>query len=72
MVNRMKGVEVSLKPKAKLVGANGNIFSLTAIARRALIEAGQEKEAELMLKRVYNSKSYEEALNVLSDYVEIV
>lgn len=60
------------KPTAKLVGENGNIFNLMAIAKRALCEAGkQEKSVQMYKKIIYEAQSYEEALNIISEYVEV-
>lgn len=61
-----------IKPVCKLVGEDGNIFNLLAIARRTLRKAGQSDKAEEVGKRVTSSKSYFEALAVISEYVKIV
>ena len=58
-----------MKPKCKLIGKNGNIFNLMALAAKTLKEAGLD-ETE-MLKRVMSSNSYMEALGIISEYVEI-
>ena len=50
----MVNVEVK-KPKAKLVGANGNIFNLMGIASRSLKRAGQNDKATEMSERVMSS-----------------
>ena len=60
------------KPTAKLVGENGNIFNLMAIANKALCEAGKREESVQMYKKiVHGAQSYEEALNIISEYVEV-
>ena len=60
------------KPKCKLVGENGNIFNLMGIASRALRSAGQPEKAKDMCRRITTqAKSYEEALVVISEYVEV-
>ena len=59
------------KPKCKLIGQNGNIFNLVAIASRCLKKNGMEGRAAEMAHKVFNSKSYEEALAIINDYVEI-
>lgn len=61
-----------MKPQSPLVGSNGNIFNLMGIATKSLKEVGMDKEAEEMFERVTKSGSYEEALNILVDYVEPV
>lgn len=58
------------KPIAPLIGANGNIFNLLSIARNSLISSNQHNKADEMWDRVTNSKSYNEALIIISDYVE--
>ena len=60
------------KPDAKLLGADGNIFNLLAIASRALKDADLDDEADEMFDRVTHSNSYEEALMVILDYVNVV
>ncbi|CAK7037320.1 hypothetical protein [Tissierella sp.] len=61
-----------MKPKCKLVGKDGNIFNLMGIASRTLREVGMKDKAEEMIYRINNSKSYLEALAIISEYVEIV
>lgn len=59
------------KPECRLIGENGNIFNLLALARRALREAGRGAEAEELQARVFNeADSYEAALNIIMEYVE--
>lgn len=60
------------KPVAKLVGENGNIFNLLGIASRALKHEGMKEEAEEMFSRVTTeARSYDEALQIIMDYVEV-
>lgn len=66
----MVNVEVK-KPKAKLIGADGNIFNLIGIASRSLKRAGQNDKATEMSKRVMSSGSYDEALSIIMEYVEV-
>lgn len=58
------------RPIAPLIGANGNIFNLMAIAKRTLQSIGQDEQAERMILEVHQCKSYYEALNVIEKYVE--
>ena len=63
------------KPKCKLIGENGNIFNLLAIASRTLQRSDKvngRAKAEEMKMRVMSSQSYDEALVIISDYVDIV
>ena len=66
----MVNVEVK-KPKAKLIGVDGNIFNLIGITSRSLKRAGQNDKATEMSKRVMNSGSYDEALSIIMEYVEV-
>ena len=59
------------KPVCKLSGQNGNIFHLMGLASRALKEAGQREEALEMVEQVSKAKSYEEALSILGEYVQV-
>ena len=58
------------KPKMNLIGEDGNIFAIMGRASRLLKEAGQKAEAEEMINRVTSSGSYDEALGIISEYVE--
>lgn len=60
------------KPVCKLIGEDGNIFNLMGIASRVLKEVGKKEEAKEMIDRILNSKSYIEALAIISEYVEIL
>jgi hypothetical protein len=61
------------KPEAKLIGENGNIFNLMGIARRALLKAGQDKQAAEMTERIKSTaESYDEALAIIWEYVEVI
>lgn len=61
-----------MKPKCKLVGENGNIFNLMGLASRTLKEAGEPEKAKDMVSRITTSaKSYEEALAILMEYVNV-
>lgn len=64
--------EVQQKPDCPLIGQNGNIFNLAGIASLTLKEHGMEEQAEEMKERIYSSRSYSEALNIIGDYVNII
>lgn len=61
-----------IKPDCALAGQDGNIFNLTGIAGRTLWERGLAGQAEKMKERVFSSGSYEEALSIIGEYVNIV
>ena len=58
------------KPKVRLVGEDGNIFNLIAIASKALRYYGQREKVSEMTQRVYESQSYQEALSIILEYVQ--
>lgn len=60
------------KPKAKMIGEDGNVFNLIGIASRALKKEGLKEQAEEMKNRVFSSGSYDEALQIMMEYVEVV
>lgn len=58
------------KPKLKLLGHNGNVFSILGDASRLLKQNGQPEAAKEMFDRATSSQSYEQALAIISEYVE--
>lgn len=61
------------KPKAPLIGADGNIFNLMGVASKVLKRNQMMKEANEMVNRItQGAQSYEEALMIIDEYVEIV
>ena len=60
------------KPSCPLIGQNGNIFNLMALASRTLRRNGMADEAKEMQNRIMGGDchSYEEALRIISEYVE--
>ncbi len=61
---------MSDKPKMQLLGHDGNIFAILGHASALLREAGQSSQAKEMRERVTSSSSYDEALCIVSEYVE--
>ena len=59
------------KPDCKLIGEDGNIFNLMARASRTLRENGLSEEAKEMRERITSSGSYDEALCIIGEYVNI-
>lgn len=62
---------MSKKPKCPLIGQNGNIFNLMGIASKMLKKNGMADEAKEMCGRITASGSYDEALSIIDEYVEI-
>ena len=58
-----------IKPDCQLIGEDGNTMSLLAIASRALKGAGYNSKASEMRERVFKAGSYDEALNIIQEYV---
>lgn len=62
---------VESKPKCKLIGEDGNIFNLAGIVSRSLRNAGQEDKAKEMTSKLYACGSYDEALQLFMQYVDV-
>lgn len=60
-----------MKPTVTFTGENGNIYNLLGIASRALKKVSQRDKATEMRSRVTKSKSYDEALLIIMEYVEV-
>lgn len=60
------------KPDCKLIGEDGNIFNLMARASRTLRENDLPEEAKEMRERITSSGSYDEALCIIGEYVNII
>lgn len=58
-------------PNAPLIGQDGNIFNLLEIAARTLKDNGMKEEAAEMRQRVMDSGSYDNALCIIGEYVNI-
>lgn len=59
------------KPDCELIGQDGNIFNLMGIASRTLRRNGMKEEATEMCARIRASGSYESALCIIGEYVNI-
>ena len=59
------------KPNCPLIGQDGNIFNLVGIASRTLKRNGLAAEASEMTSKVLGSGSYDEALGIIGEYVNI-
>lgn len=62
---------VQEEPDCPLIGEDGNIFNLMGIASRTLKENGMNEQAREMRDRIYQCQSYDSALSVIADYVNI-
>ncbi len=55
---------------APIIGADGNVFNLISICIKSLKENGFKDEAEEMKKRINSSKSYDETLSIMCEYID--
>jgi len=60
-----------IKPDCPLIGQDGNVFNLVGIASRTLKEHGMAEQAKEMTNRVFGCGSYNEALCIIGEYVNI-
>ena len=58
------------KPKLKLVGEDGNAFSILGRAKRALIEAGRENEIQEYMEEA-TAGDYDHLLRVTMEWFEV-
>jgi hypothetical protein len=59
------------KPTCELIGTDGNIFALAGKVCKSLRKAKLYKEEEEFRKRLLDCKSYDEALQLVMEYVEV-
>lgn len=57
--------------KVDYSGPSGNIFYILSLAGAALKLNGKREEALKMYREATNQKSYENALKVINEYVEV-
>ena len=62
------------KPICNLIGQDGNIFNLMGIVGRTLRQNDLPEQAEEMSERILGGEadSYDKAIQILMEYVEIV
>lgn len=58
------------KLKMDLMGHDGNIYAIMGRASGLLKDAGMKEQSDEMIRRVTSSGSYDEALHIVSEYVE--
>jgi len=59
------------KPSCKLIGEDGNVFSIIGRVKRALVKDGQRDRANEFVFKAMRQKSYEDVLCLVQDYVEV-
>lgn len=60
-----------MKPTVKLSGTDGNVFALLGRCTSALKRANLRSEADALTKKVFAVGSYDEALRLMMDAVEV-
>lgn len=60
-----------MKPKCKLIGTDGNVFALAGCVSKALKKAGQADKAKEFTSKLFKCGSYDEALALMDDYVDV-
>ncbi len=63
--------KTAVKPRCKLSGTDGNVFALAGLVGRTLKRAGLREEADAFYARLPQCKSYDEALQLMAEYVEV-
>ena len=71
LYKELKGNMQNLKPVAKVIGKDGNVFNLIGICMKALKRAGQPEKAKEMQEKIFAAGSYEEALNIMGEYCDL-
>lgn len=62
---------MTTKPECKLIGTDGNIFALAGKVGKALKRAGQQADAKEFYDRLPQCHSYDAALALMMEYVEV-
>ena len=70
-IQEQKSSLEGVKPDCPLIGEDGNIFHIIGIASEALRENGMQEQAEEMRSRIFQCRSYDSALSIIGDYVNI-
>lgn len=70
-IQEQKSSLEGVKPDCPLIGEDGNIFHIIGIASEALRENGMQEQAEEMCSRIFQYQSYDSALSIIGDYVNI-
>jgi len=59
------------KPTCKLTGTDGNIFAIVGRVSTCLKKNNLSDQAKEMSSKVFKSKSYDDALCIIMEYVEV-
>ena len=61
-----------MKPECELIGTDGNIFAIMGKVGKVLKAAGMREEAKEYMDKVMACESYDEALRITHEYVEVL
>lgn len=64
--------EEPAKPECELTGVDGNVFALAGKVSQTLKRAGLRDKASEFVEKLPQCESYDEALILMQDYVEVV
>ena len=59
------------KPKCKLTGTDGNVFALAGLVSKTLKRAGMYEQAKEFQAKLFQTGSYDEALQLMMKYVDV-
>ena len=59
------------KPRCRLIGTDSNVFALAGQVKKTLVRAGQHDKAKEFEDKLLRCGSYDEALNLMREYVEV-
>lgn len=59
------------KPVLKLIGCDSNIFYIMSHCSRALKRCGRDSDSSELISRVWECETYDDALRVCLEYVDI-
>ena len=63
--------EKNNKPTCKLIGEDGNPFSIIGRVSKVLRRAGLDEELAKFNEKAFEADSYDDLLNVVQDFVEV-
>ncbi len=61
-----------MKPTVQLIGQDGNVFAIIGRVSKALKKANLSDQAKEFTEKAITSKSYDEVLCLVMNYVEVV
>jgi hypothetical protein len=70
-MTQLNGATDGRKLACKLVGTDGNVFSIIGRVKQALKKAGQDDRAREFVEKAFQAKSYNEILALCGDYVDV-